>query len=621
MEEGNPVEAIVEGNPNPNPNEVNPIFSQPTPHTANLPTEVLIVICILAAFVVFLASIFIYCVFCRNQRCDRKSQAEAKCRELIFPPPSASPTPLVLLEMTKNQKRHFNGIFRHDGNDERKMSHGVKHADLKFVLPTINVHQNEIANSRRNSPAGFPTTPSHYAHATTPAATRQWRHHHHSATATTPGASPTATHHRNSATTPSATRHHSAPNSPTPSHARTSPYHGTKTQVPGGRHFAFKEEDDINTEGSSAEEPHAATPTPKDPGSQTNSRRPSSSEDFGLRLEMYTSESDGDGISGPEAEMDERSTSLGKVCFSVQVDLRTREVRVHLKKALRLRSKGSKASINPCIRVTLSPDPKKTKFYSRVHRSPSPELDESFAFSIATMISHRQSSSGLDDLDVDALCTKCEALSPLRELQLRLTLFNCDHFSRKTEAGKLIFKLFDEATPNIDLTHPVFEQGGLEVWRDLKPMEDADGSQENKGQILFSLCRDPAKKTLTIGILKGKDIHYRGGMSSSGDASLVFAKVALLEGGRVLKTKKTTARKKQINPVFNESFSFLVKSSLLDKICIVVSLYSKSVLGHRVLGRTTVGPVMYVMGGGLNHWNDMLGSPKSGVAQWHPIYL
>ena len=50
------------------------------------------------------------------------------------------------------------------------------------------------------------------------------------------------------------------------------------------------------------------------------------------------------------------------------------------------------------------------------------------------------------------------------------------------------------------------------MWRDFKCFDDRDDSErESRGQILVSLSRDPDKKSLSISIVKGKDIDIQHG--------------------------------------------------------------------------------------------------------------
>jgi len=339
-----------------------------------------------------------------------------------------------------------------------------------------------------------------------------------------------------------------------------------------------------------------------------------SGEVHGICVQMYTSESDGDSTAITDSE--ERSISKGRLCFGVELNRQHNALKIHLKNALGLRSKSMKGSIHPAIRLSMMPDPKKNKFFTRACNSANPQLNETFTFELPqtaqSLGEDDESSSGAEPI---------HDISPLKQHEIRMALFHCDVFSRKTEVGYITFKPFEATQSSLPITHPIFQPGGIEVWRDFKCNDDKEESEkESCGQILVSLSRDPDKKTLSISIIKGKEIdtlHAGGDLSSSS----LFAKIALVHGGKVLKSKRTKSTKKIQNPMFNETFRFHVKSSWLDKISIVVTICVKNVLGSsKLVGRVTLGPVMYANGSGLEHWNDMISEPKSGVSQWHHIH-
>jgi len=344
-----------------------------------------------------------------------------------------------------------------------------------------------------------------------------------------------------------------------------------------------------------------------------SSRASNCDEVHGICVQMYTSESDGDSTAATDSE--EALASQGKLRFCVEIDWLQHQIKIHLKQALRLRSKSMKGSINPSIRVSIHPDAKKTKYHTRPHNSANPSINETFTFQLPhSKMSQKES----ENVCVEMAEALSHDITHFKDLQIRLALFHCDIFSRKSEVGLITFQPFNGCSSVIPISHPIFQTGGIEVWRDFKN-DDEIMQRESRGQVLISLCRDPDKQTLSIGILKGKDINTQ--LASSDSSTLIYSKISLIQRGKVLKSKKTNSAKKQQNPVFNETIRFHIKTSWLDKISVTVSIRAKNVLGSsKPLGRVTVGPVMYTCGSGLEHWNDMMLAPKSGVAQWHHIY-
>lgn len=435
---------------------------------------------------------------------------------------------------------------------EGQVAQGVTKEDLKFIVPYYSAYHSEIEGRRSESPI-YPLPSSRHI------------------------------------------RHQSAPAGPFLSYAKDLGL----PDLPG------KTRGDLSSRASTPERP--ATPL-------SGASRRVSGEMHGICVQMYTSESDGDSTAVTDSE--ERATSKGKLCFGVELIVQQNALKIHLKHALSLRSKSMKGSIHPAIRVSMHPDPRKNKFFTRACNSANPQLNETFTFALP------QPEQSPDE-HVDGACgaEPFHDITHLRELEIGLALFHCDVFSRKTEVGHIKFKPFEMTTSSLPITHPMFQPGGIEVWRDFKCFDDRDDSErESRGQILVSLSRDPDKKSLSISIVKGKDIDIQHAGSES--SSMLFAKMALVHGGKVLKSKKTKSTKKTQNPTFGETFRFSsVKTSWLNKISLVVTICAKNVLGSsRPIGRVTLGPVMYAFGSGLEHWNDMISEPKSGVSQWHHIY-
>lgn len=90
-------------------------------------------------------------------------------------------------------------------------------------------------------------------------------------------------------------------------------------------------------------------------------------------------------------------------------------------------------------------------------------------------------------------------------------------------------------------------------------------------------------------------------------------------GDKRLEKKKTTVKRRSLNPVFNESFMFNIPFERLRDISVIIhvmdydKLSANDCLGHISLGTRSTGYE-------LKHWKEMLASPRRPVAKWHMIH-
>ncbi|XP_078457450.1 synaptotagmin-A-like isoform X2 [Lampetra planeri] len=193
---------------------------------------------------------------------------------------------------------------------------------------------------------------------------------------------------------------------------------------------------------------------------------------------------------------------------------------------------------------------------------------------------------------------------PFQELVERvlvMVVYDFDRFSRHDIIGELRIPL-----SSVDLSHSV------EEWRDLQKTEKDD--QDRLGDICFSLRYIPSTGKLTVVILEAKNLKV---MDVSG-ASDPYVKIQVMEGGKRLKKKKTTIKKKALNPYFNESFSFDIPFENIEKIQLVFSVMDYDSLSRNdAIGKVYVG--CGAAGAGHRHWSDMLANPRRPITQWHTL--
>jgi len=138
----------------------------------------------------------------------------------------------------------------------------------------------------------------------------------------------------------------------------------------------------------------------------------------------------------------------------------------------------------------------------------------------------------------------------------------------------------------------------------------------NLGDTLFSVFAELWTNNFNSPLLKKKKTYVSKCILSD-----PYVKVSMIMGGKTLKKRKTVINKKTAFPVYNEAFVFTILPTCLDRVSFMLSVYTVPRLGgsKKLIGRAVVGPYMYSTGQGLAHWNDMIASPRSAVAQWHTL--
>ncbi|XP_076224600.1 uncharacterized protein LOC116427947 isoform X2 [Nomia melanderi] len=137
------------------------------------------------------------------------------------------------------------------------------------------------------------------------------------------------------------------------------------------------------------------------------------------------------------------------------------------------------------------------------------------------------------------------------------------------------------------------------------------------GELMFSLSYLPTAERLTLVVVKAKNL--RGVSNVPGD---FFVKVYLLQQGKKIHKKRTSIKKGENSPIFNEAIIFDVSTLALQHIQLRLtvaeingdqSISSKPYsVGHIIVGPTSTGRA-------LEHWTLMLANVRHPIAKWHPL--
>uniref|UniRef100_A0A1A8K2H4 Synaptotagmin XII n=2 Tax=Nothobranchius kuhntae TaxID=321403 RepID=A0A1A8K2H4_NOTKU len=224
-------------------------------------------------------------------------------------------------------------------------------------------------------------------------------------------------------------------------------------------------------------------------------------------------------------------------------------------------------------------------------------------------------SLGLEELNVGVTRVQTNAFSvifderfsvpmdppALDEYSLRFAAFGIDADERNISAGVAELKLSD-----LDLIIRPFN-----AWLYL---QDVNKAVDAVGEILLSLSYLPTAERLTVVVAKCKNLVWTNDKNTADP----FVKVYLLQDGKKISKKKTSTKRDDTNPIFNEAMIFSVPSVVLQELSLRVTVAEATEDGRgENLGHVIIGPE--ASGMGITHWNQMLATLRKPVSMWHPL--
>ncbi|PRD33074.1 UNVERIFIED_CONTAM: Syt4 [Trichonephila clavipes] len=194
----------------------------------------------------------------------------------------------------------------------------------------------------------------------------------------------------------------------------------------------------------------------------------------------------------------------------------------------------------------------------------------------------------------------------LHATTLHFVVLSFDRYSRDDVIGEVICPLsgvdFKELEKQLEMTKEITP-------RNLKIR------YQGRGELLVSLCYQPAANRLTVVVLKARNLPK---MDFAGLCD-PYVKIYLLYNNQRIAKKKTHVKKRTTNPVFNESFVFEVPyNEGLENISLeFLVLDWDRVTKNEVIGRLELGPRSG--GPAQQHWNEVCNAPRRQIAEWHKL--
>jgi hypothetical protein len=307
-----------------------------------------------------------------------------------------------------------------------------------------------------------------------------------------------------------------------------------------------------------------------------------------LKTECYIENENGGALSPQEKEVQMREKSvdelkirsLGHLHFTVEYDKLKTALIVTIVRATDLPAKDPNVgSSDPYIKLQLLPE-KRHKVKTRVLRKTlNPIYDEIFTF---YGINYNQ----------------------LAGITLHFVALSFDRFSRDDIIGEVVCPLSGMELGEKEVT----------VSKEIAPRHIKIHSH-GRGELLVSLCYQPAANRLTVVVLKARNLPK---MDITG-LSDPYVKIYLLYNGQRIAKKKTHVKKRTLNPVFNESFLFdvpcnegLQNISLEFMVLDWDRMTKNEIIGRLEVGATFDGPESH-------HWNEVMNCPRKQIAEWHKL--
>uniref|UniRef100_A0A915PQS5 C2 domain-containing protein n=1 Tax=Setaria digitata TaxID=48799 RepID=A0A915PQS5_9BILA len=235
--------------------------------------------------------------------------------------------------------------------------------------------------------------------------------------------------------------------------------------------------------------------------------------------------------------------------------------------------------LEPYVKLQLLPEKQHRVKTRLVRASRNPQYDEVFSM------------YGIDVLQ-------------LATTSLHFAVIAFDRYSRDTLLAEAIYSLRDADLLNNEVTTVNLKLSG----------RGEDTNNGDRGQVLLSLCYQPATYRVTVVLLKAKGLPK---LDITGMAD-PYIKIYLLYKEQRISKKKSHVKKRTLSPVYNESFVFelpCAEEQELENIQFeVVVMDWDRLTKNEVMGKCFIGS-------NDEHWLQVRNNPRRQIAEWHQLSL
>ncbi|KAF3706127.1 Synaptotagmin-1 Synaptotagmin I [Channa argus] len=324
----------------------------------------------------------------------------------------------------------------------------------------------------------------------------------------------------------------------------------------------------------------------------------------------------------------------GKLLYSLEYNAASSELTIGIKQADSLKAMDLGKSSDPYAKVYIVPDKVKTCETKVFKQTLNPVFNEQFTFQIHQAQNHRRAQGAARQRRLEP--RDRGVAGPRRARKVRGTVQNSvlnpdESVLLEENLGDICFSLRYVPTAG-KLTVVILEA------KNLKSMDVGGASavtERLQQRAAFwpivrvesaSLCRSSSfsssHATHIVCLMSDPD---KANGSSHNDIIVYYimfadpyVKVQLALDKRKWKKRKTSVKKKTLNPYYNESFTFDVSFEQIQRVNLVISVWDHDTVSRNdAIGKIYLG--CDAAGNQLRHWADMLSNPRRPVAQWHNL--
>jgi len=280
----------------------------------------------------------------------------------------------------------------------------------------------------------------------------------------------------------------------------------------------------------------------------------------------------------PEASVSTQE-KLGSLFITLHYEFQDMSLVLKILRAKEVAAKDLGGTSDPYVRIMLLPD-KKHKLETKVkHKSLNPIWNETFLF---------------ERFPYDKLKSRT----------IHLEVLDRDRFTSDDPIGEIFLPLID-----MNLS----ERGADEELE--LPLKAIDPDRYRLGEILLALGYDGTREKLTLTIIKCRNLKAKDISTGSSDP---FVKVWQMRRGERVVKHKTAVLRRNLNPVYNESFVYNVTMAQIRETSLHVTVRDHDTVGvNETIGKVVLGPQSGPTES--RQWMEMIGKGKTPVSAWHVL--